>query len=74
MLKDIRNDVDAKKITEHQNKDEENNKNIVENLQQVESPVNIISDTDTKENTINKPEINVKEMWDNLGNKLFNNL
>ena len=74
MLKDIRSDIDAKKITEQQNKDEETNKDITENLQQVESPVNIISDTDTKENTVNKPEINVKEMWDNLGNKLFNNL
>ncbi len=74
MLKDIRSDIDAKKITEQQNKDEETNKGITENLQQVESPVNIISDTDTKENTVNKPEINVKEMWDNLGNKLFNNL
>ena len=74
MLKDIRSDIDAKKITEQQNKDKETNKDITENLQQVESPVNIISDTDTKENTVNKPEINVKEMWDNLGNKLFNNL
>lgn len=69
MLKDTRNDISIK---ENKEVTEDNNTDITENLQTVESPVNIISDTDTKENTVKNTEIDVREMFDNLGNKLFN--
>lgn len=71
MLKDTRNDISIK---ENQEPASNGTTDITENLQKVESPVNIISDTDTKEkeNTVKNTEIDVREMFDNLGNKLFN--